>query len=295
MNPPFRIPAIIALALTSPSFGGERLMVDGYARQSGGGVLLGLSPAGAAVFSVPEAPSDRSFVPPSRVKWEMELTGGTSEQGLPVAIALRSAPDSFAWPEGEEHSPARYAGASNSMNPFENHSDPLGVAPGGPPDSDQDGVPDGEDPFPGDPAESLDTDGDRIGNNADPDDDNDGMPDAWETSNGLNPLFANGSYDADGDGQSNLAEYEAGTAPGNPASRFEFESITSASPGVMRLTWRGVPGRTYSLWHSTTLSIGPQLMEDNITVAASSLITRELPAATARDFFFLRARVTSNP
>lgn len=269
-------------------------MVDGYATQSASGILVGLSPVGAAVFSVPKAPGDRSFVPPSRVKWEMELTGGTA-QGLPVAIALRSAPASFAWPAGEEHSPARYAGASNAMNPFENPLDPLGVAAGGGSDSDQDGVPDEEDSFPADPAESLDSDSDGSGNNADPDDDNDGMPDAWESSNGLNTLVANASLDTDGDGQSNLVEYEAGTAPRNPASRFQFESITRSSPGAMRLTWKGVPGRTYSLWHSTTLSTGPQLLEDNISVAASGLITRDLPAATGRDFFFLRAQVTSSP
>src|SRR5688500_5370093 len=64
MNPPFRIPTFIILAVALPSFAGERLMVDGYASQSGGGILLGLSPVGAAVYSVPSAPSDRSFVPP---------------------------------------------------------------------------------------------------------------------------------------------------------------------------------------------------------------------------------------
>jgi hypothetical protein len=295
MSPPFRIPTFFVLAVASPSFAGERLMVDGYVRQSGGGLLLGLSPAGAAVFSVPSAPSDRSFVPPSRVKWEVELTGGTGDQGLPVAVAVRSSPDSFAWPSGEEHSPARFAGASNAMNPFENPLDPLGVAAGGVPDYDQDGVPDEEDAFPGDPAESVDTDGDGTGDNADPDDDNDGMPDAWEISNGLNPLLSNADGDSDGDGHGNLAEYEAGTAPNNPASRFQFEEIIRDSPGVLSLSWRGIPGRTYSLWHSTTLSAGPELLEDDIRVSAPSLITRELPAASGREFFFLRARVTSAP
>ena len=44
-------------------------------------------------------------------------------------------------------------------------------------DSDGDGVPDNEDPFPDDGSEWLDTDGDLIGNNSDPDDDNDGVAD----------------------------------------------------------------------------------------------------------------------
>jgi len=50
----------------------------------------------------------------------------------------------------------------------------IGPAPAA--DSDNDGVPDDQDDFPNDPAESLDTDGDGTGNNADTDDDNDGMP-----------------------------------------------------------------------------------------------------------------------
>ena len=45
------------------------------------------------------------------------------------------------------------------------------------PDSDGDGVNDEDDAFPDDPNESVDTDGDGIGNNADPDDDGDGIDD----------------------------------------------------------------------------------------------------------------------
>ncbi len=44
-------------------------------------------------------------------------------------------------------------------------------------DSDGDGIADDIDAFPSDPSESVDTDGDGIGNNADSDDDNDGVPD----------------------------------------------------------------------------------------------------------------------
>jgi hypothetical protein len=51
------------------------------------------------------------------------------------------------------------------------------------------------------------------------DTDGDGMPDAWENENGFdatNP--ADGALDADGDGQSNRAEYVAGTNPRNAGS-----------------------------------------------------------------------------
>ena len=80
-------------------------------------------------------------------------------------------------------------------------------------DSDGDGVADEQDAFPLDPTESMDTDGDGYGNNSDNDDDNDGMPDAWEIVNNLDPLVNDANGDPDGDGVSNLEEYNAGTGP----------------------------------------------------------------------------------
>lgn len=79
-------------------------------------------------------------------------------------------------------------------------------------DSDGDGVIDTNDAFPNDASESLDTDNDGIGNNADTDDDNDGISDSDEVANGLNPLsVADGNADFDGDGFSNALEISLGT------------------------------------------------------------------------------------
>lgn len=45
------------------------------------------------------------------------------------------------------------------------------------------------------------------------DTDNDGMHNSWETVNGLNPGLNDAASDRDGDGQTNLQEYMAGTTP----------------------------------------------------------------------------------
>ncbi len=57
-------------------------------------------------------------------------------------------------------------------------------------DSDGDGAIDIEDAFPHDPNETVDTDGDGTGNNADLDDDNDGYSDEEEIAAGSDPLDA---------------------------------------------------------------------------------------------------------
>ena len=54
-----------------------------------------------------------------------------------------------------------------------------GIAEGDP-DADGDGIPNAQDAFPFDKKESVDTDGDGIGDNKDTDDDNDGVPDSVE-------------------------------------------------------------------------------------------------------------------
>ncbi|MGQ0585808.1 MAG: PKD domain-containing protein [Gammaproteobacteria bacterium] len=63
-------------------------------------------------------------------------------------------------------------------------------------DTDGDGAFDFQDQFPSNPAESADTDGDGIGNNADDDDDNDGAPDATDAFD----TDATEQGDLDGDG-----------------------------------------------------------------------------------------------
>jgi len=66
----------------------------------------------------------------------------------------------------------------------------------------------------GNSALMQDTDRDGLANPVDPDDDNDGMPDDWEQPCGLNPLdAADAALDNDGDGYTNLQEYQSRERP----------------------------------------------------------------------------------
>lgn len=106
-------------------------------------------------------------------------------------------------------------------NPAETaDSDGDGLGNNADTDDDGDGEPDSTDAFPLDSSETRDTDGDGVGDNADTDDDNDGLPDSFEIANGLNPKSAAGvdgrNGDLDNDGFSNWEEYVGGTAANNP-------------------------------------------------------------------------------
>lgn len=81
---------------------------------------------------------------------------------------------------------------------------------------------------------------------APPDTNANGLPDAWETAYGT----ANPDADPDLDGQSNLAEYLAGTNPTNAASIFKILSAAQQPDGYFGLTWASVGGTRYRVQYS---------------------------------------------
>jgi hypothetical protein len=92
-------------------------------------------------------------------------------------------------------------------------------------DDDGDGATDGNDAFPLVAAESLDTDGDGIGNNADTDDDGDGTEDSADAL----PLDATETVDTDGDGTGNNADTDDdGDGVADASDGFPFDAAEQA-------------------------------------------------------------------
>jgi hypothetical protein len=81
---------------------------------------------------------------------------------------------------------------------------------------------------------------------APPDSNGNGLPDYWEAAYGITD--PNG--DTDHDGQSNLAEYHAGTNPTNAASVLKLLSIDWSPEEPFTLTWSSVGGTRYRVQYS---------------------------------------------
>jgi len=86
-----------------------------------------------------------------------------------------------------------------------------------------------------------------------------------------NPQAA-ADVDADGDGQSNLQEYLAGTDPTNAASYFQITSITAQSNGLY-VAWMGGGGTTNVLQATSALGGTYSNVSPNIILSGSEVTT----------------------
>ncbi len=118
------------------------------------------------------------------------------------------------------------------------------------------------------------------------DTDNDGLPDAWEAAHGLSSTDpADALLDSDGDGQSNLAEFHAGTDPRNSASVFAVLESGLTDTSTYRITWSVTAGKLYRLRRSEDLLEWTDLFHLLATETAElsyDLPTDDLPHAFFR-------------
>lgn len=94
-----------------------------------------------------------------------------------------------------------------------------------------------------------------VGSGTNPDTDSDGLPDAWEATYGF-PIGKNdAAADADGDGLTNLQEYQLGTDPKSGTSFFKAAlAPADGPPGTYQLSWNSVAGKAYVIEWSPDLT-----------------------------------------
>jgi sialate O-acetylesterase len=114
------------------------------------------------------------------------------------------------------------------------------------------------------------------------DSDGDGLPDYWES------LYALGSAgaDADGDGRSNRAEYDAGTNPRDPGSVFKLIATPQPDGTSLNLAFQALAARSYTVQYSDDLAAGPWLKYCDVAAGPQTRNeTITVPIETTRRYF----------
>jgi len=127
------------------------------------------------------------------------------------------------------------------------------------------------------------------------DSDNDLMPDAWEIAHGLDPYDdSDAGLDIDGDGLTNLQEYQRGTDPRDARSGLHFSSIT-LSGGQVVLTFFAGKNENYIVEYTDALGSGDwHELNTYSAVATNRVITFSVSKSQPARFFRLKIPVSQS-
>jgi len=119
----------------------------------------------------------------------------------------------------------------------------------------------------------------------DADTDSDGMLDGYEFNNSLNPNSDDSALDKDGDGQSNLAEFQSGTLANNAADALRITNIVRQPNGDVVVTATSVDTRKYALLATTNLATPfATISTTNTATGATISFTDPAPGAAGKHY-----------
>ena len=114
------------------------------------------------------------------------------------------------------------------------------------------------------------------------DDDSDGIEDSWENAYFSSLSTVDASSDIDNDGNTDAAEFQAGTDPTDPSSSFRI-NIQDVSTDF-DLSWPSASGRTYSIRMTTDLG-QPWTVVEGTIAATPPTNSRSFTPATSAAFY----------
>jgi Tol biopolymer transport system component len=123
----------------------------------------------------------------------------------------------------------------------------------------------------GDYAEQRDVFIVKIGS---ADSDHDGIDDDWEVAY-FGDLSRDGQGDFDGDGQTDLQEFRAGTDPTNQGSILRVLTLTRVPSGAVTVIWSSTPGKTYRVEYKDDLQTTTWTALPGLVTASSTSSGKE--------------------
>ena len=117
------------------------------------------------------------------------------------------------------------------------------------------------------------------------DSDSDGLHDGWEITYSGDTTTMDATSDTDNDGQSDLDEQKAGTAPTDRTDVFKVKSITTITADQHEITWTSKPDVSYQVMKSTTLETGSWTAASAVITATEQNTSFTLPLTGTREFY----------